>query len=73
MTVRPPAPRVRYFDMREIAKLVGKTTPATRNWLVRNGAAVKRGGRVVTTPALLREAFPEIYDEIRGAVDDDDY
>lgn len=35
-----------------------------RRWLQKAGAAIRRGSRWFTTPDLLREAYPEIYDEL---------
>jgi hypothetical protein len=44
-----------------------------RSWLKESGACVKHGGRYYTTRHKLREAFPDIYDEIMaGMLDDDD-
>ena len=43
-----------------------------RRWLIRTNAARKRGNRWITTRHLLREAFPEIWEEIAMRLISDD-
>jgi hypothetical protein len=53
-----------YIDSHEIAKVAGWTTKRTRGVLRAAGALLKRGRLYVTTRHLLREHFPEVYEEL---------
>lgn len=35
-----------------------------RRWMKRTGAVVKRGNRFITTRHKLKQAFPEVYEEL---------
>jgi hypothetical protein len=48
----------------DVAALLGWSTKRARRWLQREAIASKMGSRWVTTPTKLREAFPEIHDEL---------
>jgi hypothetical protein len=58
-----------YVDMPTIRDLLGGeehgwTTEKATRWLAREGAVIRRGGRKVTTEALLRATFPEVWDKL---------
>jgi len=58
-----------YIDMPTVRDLMGGsehgwTTEKATDWLRRENALVKRGGRNVTTEALLRSTFPEVWDRL---------
>jgi len=48
----------------EVAEALDWDTRKTRRWLQKSGAVVKRNGRYVTTPQLLANNFPELWNEI---------
>jgi hypothetical protein len=48
----------------ELAKALDWDTRKTRRWLQRSEACVKVGSRYVTTPSLLANHFPELWQEI---------
>lgn len=48
----------------EVADALDWDTRRTRRFLQRTGACVKRGGRYVTTPQLLADNFPEVWQQI---------
>jgi hypothetical protein len=54
----------RLLSSAEVAKLLGWRTKRARKWLQREGLGVKIGSRWFTTPTKLREAFPEVYEEL---------
>ncbi len=63
-----------YITPEEVAKIIGwdkedpkNGTRRARDWLISSGAAIKRGGKWVTTKEKLRQAFPEVYEEIQIA------
>jgi hypothetical protein len=53
-----------YYQMAEIAGVVGKSTEATRKWLLRQGIATKRGGRWVVTGGKLLASLPEVFQRL---------
>jgi len=58
-----------YIDMPTVRDLMGGeehgwTTRKATDWLEREHALLRRGGRVVTTEALLRATFPEVWDRL---------
>lgn len=57
-----------YITTSEVAVILEWTQERARDWLISSGAAVKRGTRWVTTPELLRRAFPEVWDEYLAAI-----
>lgn len=51
----------------EISEVLGPDkwpTHRVRRWLIRTGAAIRRGRHVYTTRAKLRESFHELYEEL---------
>lgn len=61
-----------FFAMRDIADAIGVPAKKTAAWRVRTGAAVKRGGLWITTPALLAANFPEIHEAMLRQVEIDE-
>lgn len=55
-----------YIEMAEIARALGPTWSVrrVRRWLIKHGAAVRKGARWYTTRSKLRAAFPEVYEEL---------
>jgi hypothetical protein len=58
-----------YIDMPTVRDLLGGvehgwTTRKATDWLEREHAVLRRGRRVVTTEALLRSTFPEVWDRL---------
>lgn len=53
-----------YFTTSEVAEVIGKSTETARNWLRREGALVKRGGRYYATLDRLIVSFPEAFQEL---------
>jgi hypothetical protein len=49
-------------DVRLLLKL--KTTDEAINWLKREGAALKKGGRYYTTRGRLMSAFPDVFQSL---------
>ena len=49
---------------RQVADALGWPSQRARRWLVKTGAGVKRGGRIITTPSRLAENFPEVWREM---------
>ena len=49
-----------YWKVSQIARMLGWSRARTRAWLLRSGALVRRGGMMVTTTEILRDAFPEV-------------
>jgi hypothetical protein len=49
-------------DVRILLKL--KTTDQAINWLKREGAALKKGGRYYTTRPRLMSAFPDVFQSL---------
>ncbi len=58
-----------YLTTAEVAAILGWSQRRARRWLENEDALVWRAGHLVTTRHRLREAFPEIYDEIVQALD----
>lgn len=56
-----------YLSTKQIAQVLGWPTYRARNWLKKEGAAVKIGRSYYTTPARLRAAFPDMADVMTGA------
>jgi hypothetical protein len=67
-----------YITPQQVADIIGWTQEAkengepeanavrrARDWLISSGAAIKRGGKWVTTKEKLKMAFPEVYEEIQ--------
>ena len=58
-----------------LAKALGPEydTQRARRLLQRTGAGVKVGGRVVTTPRLVADHMPELWNELMLRIDDERY
>lgn len=54
----------RLLSSAEVARLLGWRTKRARKWLQREAIGVKIGSRWFVTPTKLREAFPEVYEEL---------
>jgi len=54
----------RLLSSADVAKLLGWRTKRVRKWLQREQIGVKIGSRWFTTPTKLREAFPEVDEEL---------
>lgn len=57
------------IEMADVAKALGGrrkrwSTERARRWLRRAGAAKKINGRWITTPQLLRELLPPVWDAV---------
>src|SRR5689334_18016438 len=59
-----------YITITEVSEILEWDRQKTRRWLDSSGALIKRGGKYVTTPDLLKTRFPEIYHEIMDAAYD---
>ena len=57
-------PRPIYLETKDVAALMGWNSRKARYWLLREGAAVKRGGRYYTTESRLRATFPEAFERL---------
>lgn len=55
-----------YIGTAQIARALGPewSSERVRRWLLREGAAVKKGRLWYTTRAKLRAVFPEVYEEL---------
>jgi hypothetical protein len=56
--------KVVYLETKDVAELMGWNTDKARYWLLREGAAKKRGGRWYTTASRLRAVFPEAFEAL---------
>lgn len=54
----------------DVARKLGWDAQRARRWLQRSGAGVKRNGRIITTPTLLANHFPELLNEIQFDIGD---
>ena len=54
----------------DVARVLHWDTQRARRWLQRSGAGVKRNGRIVTTPGLLANHFPELFNELMFDIGD---
>jgi hypothetical protein len=58
-----------YITPKEVADILGWTMQKARRWM-RNAKILEvRGGRLVTTPDKLRDAFPEVWSEMLDAAE----
>lgn len=48
----------------DVAAMLGWSTERAHDWMIREKIAFKMGRRYYTTPTKLREAFPDIYEEL---------
>jgi hypothetical protein len=67
-----------YLSAKQIGDVLGWSRRKAWRWLSRANALVTRNGRRYTTPELLREAFPEVWNRVvdslsQKATNDDDY
>lgn len=53
-----------FYDVAEVAKIVGRSTEATRKWLRRLGVARKVGGRWFVTRSQLIGLYPEVFQKL---------
>jgi hypothetical protein len=53
-----------YISALQVARILGWNKQKALRWMKRCEVAVKRGGRWVTTPDLLRTEFPEVWNEL---------
>lgn len=59
-----------YVYVRDIAVILGWKKPKTMRWLRAANVLSMRGGRWVVTTDKLREAFPEVWEELLNESED---
>ncbi len=56
-----------YITVAQVSRILKWDHRKTTTWLKKAGALVSRGGKMVTTPDLLKSCFPEVYQSIVDA------